>query len=284
VLFGTIRFLASDEKPHPMQVQYAHCVRLFFGAGYNVCYTCFAGVAKSVNLPKDSVKMIIKKPLILVVALFLGLFAYAPKGDAAARDGLLRTVEVKRTEAKSLPKWAALVKKLPDERKLFKACLTSEAACPDKAYVAWRDLMKAASTKPQEEQIRRINRYVNSWPYRTDMDAWNKPEYWAAPSEFLKKSGDAEDFAIMKYLSLSLAGIAPDNLRVVVVRDVLRNKTHAVVALYQNGRVFILDNLIDAILPEESVLQYAPIYSVNEQAHWIHMQQELKNRVTSQTP
>ncbi len=228
--------------------------------------------------------MIIKKPFILGAALLLGLPVYAPHGHAAARDGLLRTVEIKRTDTKSLPKWEALVKKLPDERKLFQACLTSEAACPDKAYVAWRDLMKVATAKPFEEKIRRINRYVNSWPYRTDTETWNKPEYWAAPSEFLKKSGDAEDFAIMKYLSLSLAGIDAKNLRIVVARDVLRNSTHTVVALYQDGRVFILDNLIDAILPQESVLQYAPIYSVNEQAHWVHMQQELQNRVISQTP
>jgi predicted transglutaminase-like cysteine proteinase len=200
------------------------------------------------------------------------LLLAAPVALAAPRDGLLRTREMRHNDFSSLPKWHAVAQKLPEERKLFGACLASAAACPDRAYAAWREAVKAVENAPMAEKLRRINRYVNSWPYRPDRESWGQEEYWATPSEFLKKSGDSEDFAILKYLTLSLAGVPADSMRIVVSRDLLRNKTHTILAVYDKGEIWILDNFIDAVLPEASVLQYAPLYSVNERARWVHVQ------------
>ncbi|MBI1362867.1 MAG: hypothetical protein GC134_02690 [Proteobacteria bacterium] len=208
----------------------------------------------------------------IVCGLMAGCVLWQPASAVAAvEEGLLRTVEIKSSDLSGLPKWQAVVARLPDERKLFSACLTSIAACPDKSYAAWREVMKSIEGQNLADKLRRLNRYVNSWPYRTDLETWGAEDYWAAPSMFLKKSGDDEDFAIMKYLSLSLSGIPVERMRLVVARDVLRNTTHTVLAVYENGDVYIMDNIIDAVLPQASVLQYAPLYSVNEKDRWVHI-------------
>ena len=95
--------------------------------------------------------------------------------------------------------------------------------------------------------------------------------YWAIPAEFLKKSGDCEDYAIVKYFTLKELGIPAENMRIVVVRDTLRNLAHAVLAVYLNGDAYILDNLSNTVLSHSRIRQYSPQYSVNESGRWAHL-------------
>jgi predicted transglutaminase-like cysteine proteinase len=62
----------------------------------------------------------------------------------------------------------------------------------------------------------------------------------------------------------------PEQLRLVVVRDVIRDLAHAVLAVYVDEEVYILDNLTKAVLPQERIRQYVPYYSVNETTRWAH--------------
>ncbi|MGI9499631.1 MAG: transglutaminase-like cysteine peptidase, partial [Geminicoccaceae bacterium] len=84
-------------------------------------------------------------------------------------------------------------------------------------------------------------------------------------------SGDCEDYAIMKYVSLRQLGFEAEQMRLVVVRDVLRDLAHAVLAVHVDQEVFILDNLFQAVLPQHMVNQYLPYYSVNENARFSHL-------------
>jgi hypothetical protein len=51
----------------------------------------------------------------------------------------------------------------------------------------------------------------------------------------------------------------------------VRDLPHAVLAVYLDGEVYILDNLTTAVLPQEQVRQYVPYYSVNETTRWAHV-------------
>ena len=100
---------------------------------------------------------------------------------------------------------------------------------------------------------------------------WGKPDYWAVPAQFLKKSGDCEDYAIAKYFTLKELGFPPGDMRIVVLRDTIRNLAHAVLVVYLDGEAYVLDNLSNVVQPHSRLRNYDPQYSVNENGRWTHI-------------
>lgn len=116
-----------------------------------------------------------------------------------------------------------------------------------------------------------MNNFVNSFPYKEDIDNYGVNDYWASPAEFARNGGDCEDYAIMKFFALRELGFDADKMRIVVVRDLSRQVVHAVVALGVAGKTYILDSLTDRILPDDKITWYAPQYSFNETTRWAHV-------------
>lgn len=58
-----------------------------------------------------------------------------------------------------------------------------------------------------------INELVNKdIQFQTDIDNWEAIDYWAAPVETLTRgAGDCEDYALLKYFSLLIAGVDQSN-------------------------------------------------------------------------
>ena len=194
--------------------------------------------------------------------------AEGPAPDASARPAggdkvqLFGTVEFKRPLT-SLPAWLDLLQRN----------LRSPIFQPEKVFkrgVTWQQF-KAGAPKGGLELLRYVNSFWNAWPYKEDMANWGKNDYWAIPAEFLKKSGDCEDYSIIKYFTLKELGVPADTMRIVVVRDTIRNFAHAVLAVYMNGDAYILDNLSAAVLSHGRLRQYMPQYSVNESSRWAHL-------------
>ena len=107
--------------------------------------------------------------------------------------------------------------------------------------------------------------------YREDIENWGREDYWAIPAEFIARSGDCEDYAIAKYFTLKELGIPPKSMRIVVLRDTIRNLAHAVLAVYMDGEAYILDNVTDIVLPHTRIRNYRPQFSVNEFGRWTHI-------------
>lgn len=135
----------------------------------------------------------------------------------------------------------------------------------------WAHLKQRAEGKSPLEVLKLVNSFWNTWPYREDMTNWGKPDYWAIPAQFLKKSGDCEDYAIAKYFTLKELGFPPDDMRIVVLRDTIRNLAHAVLVVYLNGEAYVLDNLSNVVQPHSRLRNYNPQYSVNENGRWTHI-------------
>lgn len=136
----------------------------------------------------------------------------------------------------------------------------------------WKDLKKQAEGLPLSEQLRIVNTFWNKWPYRTDKEVYGKADYWAAPYEFLAKSGDCEDYCIVKYYTLKALGVPVEKMRIVVVLETIRNIGHAVLAVYGEGDdIYILDNLSEAVRPAQRIRNYVPQFSVNEKNRWVHV-------------
>lgn len=192
--------------------------------------------------------------------------AAVPQAAGGAHDSkvqLFGTVEFKRPLS-TLPGWLDLLKR-NNMDPIF---------IPGKVFkkgVTWENFKSKAPMNNKMELLRYVNAFWNTWPYVEDIVNWKQEDYWEIPAEFLKKSGDCEDYSIIKYFTLKELGVAPESMRIVVVRDTIRNFAHAVLAVYVNDDAFILDNLSNSVLSHTKLRQYSPQYSVNEFGRWAHM-------------
>jgi hypothetical protein len=80
---------------------------------------------------------------------------------------------------------------------------------------------------------------------------------------FAHGAGDCEDYAIAKFVALRLAGISPDDLRIVIMRDTLRGEDHAVAAARLDGRWLMLDNRRMAMVEDAYVRNYRPLFVID---------------------
>ncbi len=142
--------------------------------------------------------------------------------------------------------------------------------------MTWDALKKKVEGKDPLTQIKIVNSFWNQWPYKQDPRAYKSPDYWATPAEFKKISGDCEDYAIAKYFTLRSFGFPMEKMRIVVVKDTILRLAHAILAVYIDGDVYILDNLSRNVLSHGRIRNYVPQYSVNEKNRWMHVMPKKK--------
>jgi predicted transglutaminase-like cysteine proteinase len=125
-----------------------------------------------------------------------------------------------------------------------------------------------------QAQAKLANSLVNAHPYVEDMANWKVQDYWETPYEFLKKSGDAEDFAITKYFLLKAAGVPVDNMQIVAVRlKSLSGVGHAILLVrYGSGHTLVLDNRAVLVMDVNAVVtEYQPVLGVNDNRWTLYM-------------
>ena len=146
-------------------------------------------------------------------------------------------------------------------RRLGKPCRLEE----------WARFLDTLRQATPEQQIGSINEFINVIGFVEDRDNWGIKDYWSAPGEFFANGGDCEDYVISKYLSLRRLGFRADDLRLVVLIDRNRRLAHAVLVVELDGRSLVLDNLSDRVRSWSELPHYQPLYSLNEQAVWLHV-------------
>jgi len=191
--------------------------------------------------------------------------------NAATPVALFRTAEIRADSHAGLKQWQAVLARIRDEQDAYAICRNDTPACPSPGVRLWQRHLTELREFTLDEQIIRVNRFVNKWRYRPDMKLHGRSDYWASPLEFFSRSGDCEDYAIAKYVSLRLLGVPDDRMRVVVVHDQIRNLAHAVLVVYTGDTAVVLDNLTNAVLPHDRVVNYTPYYSVNADTRWAHV-------------
>ncbi|HEY9549723.1 MAG TPA: transglutaminase-like cysteine peptidase [Kiloniellaceae bacterium] len=192
------------------------------------------------------------------------------KSTREAGQALFGSTEMAAANLTALPQWARVLSKMKTERKQFRACLDNPAACASAGLKAWRDVAAAAKGKPELEVLKTVNGYFNRWPYKLDRELYGISEFWATPQEFMKRSGDCEDYAIAKFFVLRDLGYTGEQLRIVILMDRIRRVGHAVLAVYALGDILILDSLTDLIFSHRKYRHYVPQYSMNETTRWAH--------------
>lgn len=181
---------------------------------------------------------------------------------------LFGTVEF-RGPLKGLPSWLGAMER-NRQHPVF------EPGSKLNASTTWEDFKVRAEKLSPMEQLNMVNRFWNKWPYRLDPEVYGKQDYWAAPYEFRKKSGDCEDYSIVKYYTLRALGWPADEMRIVVLMETIRNVAHAVLVVYLDGDAYVLDNLSNNVLSHSRYKSYAPQFSVNENYRWAHIKPKKK--------
>lgn len=221
--------------------------------------------------------------LILAIGLLAGPWGCGSKASAKPTEeqgapvaplippgtGLFRSHEFRST-LRALPNWTRVMTVAEGQTDAFWACEPSRESC-SAAALSWQKAIREGIELQGMEQLKAINRYFNRWPYRLDIDVYGVSDYWATPGEFLRLSGDCEDYSITKYYALRKLGVDIADLRIVLLRDTIRNIAHAVLAVRLDGEVYILDNMSDLVLPHLMYEHYVPQYSVNEFYRWAHI-------------
>jgi predicted transglutaminase-like cysteine proteinase len=75
------------------------------------------------------------------------------------------------------------------------------------------------------------------------------PGDWVGPLEAITmRKGDCKSYSLAKYAAAQELGISADYVRLVIVHNRVRSEDHMVVAVYQDGEWFILDNLTNVLV------------------------------------
>ena len=196
------------------------------------------------------------------------LFA-VPEAGLAATPSLFGTREIAETDLEPFPKWTGSLERFLKEREENKGPC-KKSATNKCHYANWARFMKSVKGKDPLEQIHAVNAFLNRAKYIVDPINWGLKDYWETPGEFFAQFGDCEDYAITKFLTLRLLGFKSKQLRIVIVEDLNLKVAHAILAVYLDGKILILDNQIKQVVDSTSIRHYKPIYSVNQDGWWFH--------------
>ncbi len=212
------------------------------------------------------------------------------KNTANKEKGLFGFKETKSNRLKAFSKWNKTIIRHKKDLKneyydepgliLRKNTLISKSRnfkikCGNKKRIKcakeeWLYLLKALKKSSWHEKLNKVNYHMNNSIYITDINNWGVNDYWATLKQFFRRNGDCEDYAIAKYFSLKKIGFKADNMRIAVVQDMNLNVAHAILIVYINDKTFILDNQIATVVKASAILHYKPLYSINENAWWMH--------------
>ncbi|WP_257166229.1 transglutaminase-like cysteine peptidase [Bradyrhizobium sp. SRS-191] len=165
-----------------------------------------------------------------------------------------------------LAKWRTLAAKLDDERVQLALCDGDREHCVSPAALRLLAIVDQARAKAGRARLGEINRAINlAVRPMSDPAQYGEIDVWASPlATFASLAGDCEDYAIAKFAALRLAGIAPQDLRIVILRDTARDEDHAVAAARLDGRWLLLDNQRMAMIWDSDARQIQPRFVIDE--------------------
>jgi len=165
-----------------------------------------------------------------------------------------------------LAKWLGVMQRLDDERVQLALCDGDREHCVSDAALQFLAIVDAARQRDGRARLGEINRAVNLAIHpMSDLAQYGEIDVWSTPLvTFYRGAGDCEDYAIAKYVALRMAGIATEDLRIVVLTDVLRGEGHAVAAVRLDGHWLILDNRRMAMIEDVSVRNYRPLFVIDQ--------------------
>jgi predicted transglutaminase-like cysteine proteinase len=159
-------------------------------------------------------------------------------------------------------KWLGLQRRLDDDMVQLALCDGDRDGCVSPAALQLLAIVDAARAREGRARFGEINRAINlAVRAASDLAQYGEIDVWTSPLvTFSKGAGDCEDYAIAKFAALRLAGIAAEDLRIVIVHDPMRGEDHAIAAAKFDGRWLTLDNRRMAMTEDVDARNYRPIF------------------------
>jgi predicted transglutaminase-like cysteine proteinase len=209
--------------------------------------------------------------LLIIMLVLLPLLAQTATNavEAGPAVKLFGTKETRNGNLKPFPKWTGMLERF------FADAGARPGLCSAKRFnkchaQRWQALVDQLKGSDLKSQLQAVNSFMNKARYIVDPINWGVRDYWATPGQFFAKYGDCEDYAIAKYLTLKRLGVDASTMRIVVLQDLNLRVAHAVLAVYIDGGITILDNQIKGTVQAKVIHHYKPIFSINENAWWLH--------------
>lgn len=186
-----------------------------------------------------------------------------PVKTAAINPGVFGSVALPMRNFPVLSRWMPIYQAMV-------GC-SAGSAC-DRKSAAFANIIEIAKGKEFSEKLSFVNSSVNRLiAYRKHSVVYGNLDYWATPLETLEhRAGDCKDFTILKMTALLRAGIPPQSMSFVVLRDRKRGFFHAVLSVSTASGAFILDSLSNRVLRDSELPDYQPLYSLSTDRAWIH--------------
>ncbi len=163
-------------------------------------------------------------------------------------------------------KWLGVQRRLDDEMVQLALCEGDRDGCASPAALKFLDIVDAARPRDGRARLGEINRAINlAIRPMSDLAQHGQIDVWTSPLATLARGGgDCEDYAIAKFVALRRAGLAPDDLRIVVLRDTIHGEDHAVAAARLDGRWLTLDNRRMAMVEDADVRNFRPTFVIGQ--------------------
>jgi predicted transglutaminase-like cysteine proteinase len=163
-------------------------------------------------------------------------------------------------------KWLGVERQLGDERVQLALCDGDRERCVSPAALQLLAIVDSARAREGRARLGEINRAINlAIRPMSDLAQYGEIDVWSPPLvTFAHGAGDCEDYAIAKFVALRLAGIAADDLRIVIMHDTVHGEDHAVAAARLDGRWLTLDNRRMAMVEDAQVRNYRPTFVIDQ--------------------
>ena len=175
----------------------------------------------------------------------------------------LNTVPVASGEV--LLKWSGVEADIRTDNDILSRCRANPELCPAAAR-KFLAIVAQGRAQTGRARIGIINRAINlAIRPMSDLAQWGVIDRWSAPLVTLTTGrGDCEDYAIAKYVALKEAGVAAEDLRLVIVRDLAVGGDHAVVAARLDGSWIVLDNRWLTLVEDSRTRQMVPLFVLDQ--------------------
>jgi predicted transglutaminase-like cysteine proteinase len=165
-----------------------------------------------------------------------------------------------------LEKWNGVERKLGDEMVQLALCDGDREHCVSPAALQLLAIVDGARAREGRARFGEVNRAINlAIKPMSDMAQHGQIDVWSSPlATFAAGAGDCEDYAIAKLVALRMAGVLPEDIRIVVLRDLLHNEDHAAVAARLDGHWLTLDNRRMAMIEDIDVKYHRPLFVIDD--------------------
>ena len=163
-------------------------------------------------------------------------------------------------------KWLGVQRHLADELVQLAICEGDPDGCASPEALRFLAIIDAGRLRDGRARLGEINRAINlAIRPGSDLARYGEIDVWTSPlATFAQGCGDCEDYAIAKFVALRKAGVAPEDLRIVVMHDLLGGEDHAVVAARLDGHWLTLDNRRMAMIEDSDIRSFRPTFVIDQ--------------------